>query len=184
MAIGPSQALHRDLDLIARSESVIGLSDAELLGRFADRPGDAAEAAFEAIVARHGPMVLGTCRGVLRNTPTLTTPSRPPSSSSSGRLARFALPTRSAPGSTASPGESRPRPGPLLEVAGTARRPEPRWTPRRRQPPISTRSTPGRSSLKSWTGYLRSTGRRWSSATSRASRTRRPRRGSAGPSVP
>jgi RNA polymerase sigma factor (sigma-70 family) len=67
MAIGPSQALHRDLDLIARSESVVGLSDAELLVRFADRPGDAAEAAFEAIVARHGPMVLGTCRGVLRH---------------------------------------------------------------------------------------------------------------------
>src|SRR5882757_10847215 len=60
------EGLARDLDLIAGSGCVIGLSDAELLGRFTDRRGDAAEAAFEMIVAKHGPMVLGVCRGVLR----------------------------------------------------------------------------------------------------------------------
>jgi RNA polymerase sigma factor (sigma-70 family) len=48
-----------------------GLSDAELLARFlerrdrADRAFWAAEAAFEAIVRRHGPMVLGVCRRYL-----------------------------------------------------------------------------------------------------------------------
>jgi multidrug efflux system membrane fusion protein len=40
------------------------LSDAELLGRFVDHRD---EAAFEALVWRHGSTVLGTCRRVLRN---------------------------------------------------------------------------------------------------------------------
>jgi RNA polymerase sigma factor (sigma-70 family) len=39
-------------------------SDGELLGRFADR---GEEAAFAALVQRHGPMVLGVCRRVLEN---------------------------------------------------------------------------------------------------------------------
>ncbi len=41
------------------------LSDEELLGRFVARRDDAAEAAFAALVERHGPMVLGVCRRVL-----------------------------------------------------------------------------------------------------------------------
>jgi RNA polymerase sigma factor (sigma-70 family) len=50
---------------------VAGLSDAQLLERFRDRTTEAAdatraaEAAFEALVARHGPMVLGVCRRTL-----------------------------------------------------------------------------------------------------------------------
>jgi RNA polymerase sigma factor (sigma-70 family) len=43
-------------------------SDAELLRRFARGPGDAgAEAAFAALVGRHGPMVRGACRRVLND---------------------------------------------------------------------------------------------------------------------
>jgi hypothetical protein len=48
-----------------------GLSDAELLDRFLRRKAEAAEAAldaeaaFAALLARHGPMVLGVCRRVL-----------------------------------------------------------------------------------------------------------------------
>jgi RNA polymerase sigma-70 factor (ECF subfamily) len=45
-----------------------GLSDQELVGRFAARRGahdEVAEAAFAALVSRHGPMVLGVCRAVL-----------------------------------------------------------------------------------------------------------------------
>jgi RNA polymerase sigma factor (sigma-70 family) len=50
-----------------------GLTDAQLLERFTARRAasvearDAAEAAFEVLVARHGPMVLGVCRRALRD---------------------------------------------------------------------------------------------------------------------
>jgi RNA polymerase sigma factor (sigma-70 family) len=43
------------------------LSDAQLLDRFASRRDEAAEAAFEELVTRHGPMVLRVCRGVLHD---------------------------------------------------------------------------------------------------------------------
>ncbi len=45
-----------------------GLSDSQLLERFLLRRDDAAEAAFSALVERHGPMVLRTCQGVLHDT--------------------------------------------------------------------------------------------------------------------
>ena len=44
--------------------SSTGLSDTQLLGRFAMR-GD--EMAFAAILSRHGPMVMTVCRGILRD---------------------------------------------------------------------------------------------------------------------
>ncbi len=62
---GGSRALIRDLDLIGGSGSVAGLTDAELVGRFAGRRDGAAEVAFGALVARHGPTVLATCRRTL-----------------------------------------------------------------------------------------------------------------------
>ena len=52
-------AVVRRIERIFAAGSVAGLSEGELLERFATR-GD--EAAFEAILARHGPMVLGICR--------------------------------------------------------------------------------------------------------------------------
>ena len=46
--------------------SLCGLTDGQLLERFLRGRGDAdAEAAFTALVERHGPMVLGVCRAVL-----------------------------------------------------------------------------------------------------------------------
>ncbi len=42
-------------------------TDGQLLERFTTRHGEEAEAAFAALVDRHGPMVLRTCRGILRN---------------------------------------------------------------------------------------------------------------------
>jgi RNA polymerase sigma factor (sigma-70 family) len=67
MATSQARGLFRDLDLIANSGTLTGLGDAELLVRFADRRGDEAEAAFEAIMARHGPMVLEVCQRILRH---------------------------------------------------------------------------------------------------------------------
>jgi hypothetical protein len=47
--------------------AVAGLTDAQLLERFTTRRGEEAELAFAGLLARHGPMVLGVCRGLLRN---------------------------------------------------------------------------------------------------------------------
>ncbi|APW61336.1 efflux RND transporter periplasmic adaptor subunit [Paludisphaera borealis] len=47
--------------------TVTGLTDGQLLERFATRRGEASELAFTALVERHGPMVLRACRGVLRD---------------------------------------------------------------------------------------------------------------------
>ncbi|SIO28611.1 RNA polymerase sigma factor, sigma-70 family [Singulisphaera sp. GP187] len=44
---------------------IAGLTDGQLLERFATHEGEAAELAFAAIVERHGPMVFRTCRGIL-----------------------------------------------------------------------------------------------------------------------
>ncbi len=57
-------AVVRRIERIFVAGTVAGLSEGELLERFATR-GD--EAAFEAILARHGPMVLGICRQILRD---------------------------------------------------------------------------------------------------------------------
>ncbi len=57
-------AVFRRIERIFAGGSVSGLSEGQLLERFTTQ-GD--EAAFEAILARHGPMVLGICRQVLRD---------------------------------------------------------------------------------------------------------------------
>jgi RNA polymerase sigma factor (sigma-70 family) len=45
--------------------SLVGLSDRQLLDRFSS--GESVEAAFEALVDRHGPMVRSVCRSILRD---------------------------------------------------------------------------------------------------------------------
>lgn len=54
----------RPIDRLFRKGTFTGSSDAQLLDRFVHRRD---EAAFEALVCRHGPLVLAVCRGVLRN---------------------------------------------------------------------------------------------------------------------
>ncbi len=63
MAIDTLGAALRQLNRLFASGVVAGLSDAQLLERFLTE-GDAG--AFEALVGRHGPMVLSVCRGILR----------------------------------------------------------------------------------------------------------------------
>jgi RNA polymerase sigma factor (sigma-70 family) len=68
---GASSALWRDMGTLFGTGTVAGLSDEQLLERFVTRRAEvaeatvAAEAAFAAIVHRHGPMVLAVCRGLL-----------------------------------------------------------------------------------------------------------------------
>ena len=62
-AAHPERLLRHCLALLPR-EALARASDAELLSRFTrGRDGDA----FAALVARHGPMVLGACRRLLRD---------------------------------------------------------------------------------------------------------------------
>ncbi len=53
--------------MLFHAGSLTGVTDGPLLERFAVRDGEASEAAFAALVERHGTMVWRTCRGVLRD---------------------------------------------------------------------------------------------------------------------
>ena len=55
---------HQRFGSIFDGGSAVGLSPAQLLGRFTENRD---EAAFSALVAHHGPMVLATCRRILAN---------------------------------------------------------------------------------------------------------------------
>jgi polysaccharide biosynthesis/export protein len=65
MARGISGAVVRDIQTLFDAGTASGLSDRQLLERFAGRRDASAEAAFEVLVTRHGPMVLRVCRNVL-----------------------------------------------------------------------------------------------------------------------
>ena len=62
MSSRSSDAVNRHLRTIFGPGSSVGLTDRELLARFAARRD---EAAFESLMARHGPMVIAACRTVL-----------------------------------------------------------------------------------------------------------------------
>ena len=55
----------KHIDRLFEAGSMVGLTDRQLLDRFL--AGESAEAAFEALVDRHGPMVRSVCRSVLRD---------------------------------------------------------------------------------------------------------------------
>jgi len=65
MASAYSGDVGRHLGRLFGAGSAVGLSDGELLERFAHRRDESAEAAFETILARHGSLVLTVCRQVL-----------------------------------------------------------------------------------------------------------------------
>src|SRR5215469_7476980 len=75
MSDATSAPVLRQLRILLSAGTAVGLSDAQLLGRFRDRRAEAAgtraeaEAAFAALVDRHGPMVWAVCRRVLGATP-------------------------------------------------------------------------------------------------------------------
>jgi RNA polymerase sigma factor (sigma-70 family) len=64
MVNGRTSGAIRQVVRAFREGTLSGLSDREILGRFVD---DRDEAAFEALLTRHGPMVLNVCRQILRH---------------------------------------------------------------------------------------------------------------------
>ena len=67
MAGSRSDPVLRQVHRLFNIGSVGTMSDAELLDRFVSHRDESAEAAFEELVSRHGPMVLRVCRSVLRD---------------------------------------------------------------------------------------------------------------------
>jgi RNA polymerase sigma factor (sigma-70 family) len=61
----PRTIIARQFRTLFQDGATGDLTDHELLERFTTRKADAAEAAFEALVERHGPMVLRVCRSIL-----------------------------------------------------------------------------------------------------------------------
>jgi RNA polymerase sigma factor (sigma-70 family) len=66
--MGKDAAAARQFQTLFRHGNAGGRTDRVLLERFLDGDREAAEAAFEVLVARHGPMVLRACRQVLTGT--------------------------------------------------------------------------------------------------------------------
>ncbi len=67
MAGRPSVAVLRDIQTLFDAGTASGLSDRQLLERFSSRRDPSSDAAFEALVMRHGPTVLRVCRNLLRD---------------------------------------------------------------------------------------------------------------------
>jgi RNA polymerase sigma factor (sigma-70 family) len=67
MTQGNMGSVERRLDVLWTSGTLTGLSDAQLLCRFIDAQDATAESAFSELVDRHGPMVRGVCRQILRH---------------------------------------------------------------------------------------------------------------------
>jgi HlyD family secretion protein len=64
---GRQASVLRQIDRLWNFGTLCGMTDAQLLARFAARHEGCAELAFEALVQRHGPMVFRVCRGVLQD---------------------------------------------------------------------------------------------------------------------
>ena len=114
----------------AEDQRLGDLPDHDLLRRFTAGQD---EAAFDAVLRRHGPMVSSVCRvWCSARTRTPRTPSRPPSSSSPARPGRSAGPPRWPAGCTGSRTGRPSRPGPSPPGGGstnTGRRPSPSRPP-------------------------------------------------------
>jgi RNA polymerase sigma factor (sigma-70 family) len=67
MISGKPGGVGRQLETLWTSGTLTGLSDAQLLRRFTQRQDAAGRLALGELVERHGPMVLGVCRQILRD---------------------------------------------------------------------------------------------------------------------
>ena len=64
---GQVSMILRQIDIAFNAGTVVGLTDRQLVERFAARRDPYAEVAFAALVRRHGAMVLRVCRNILRD---------------------------------------------------------------------------------------------------------------------
>ena len=182
-------SLARQLGSLFEGGSAAGLSDRQLLERFATRRDAAGEAAFAALVARHGPMVLGVCRQLLGDhhhaedafqAVFLVLARKARSIRDPDLLGNWLYGVARAHGRKAHASGS-------PAVAGPRKR-APRGRPRRPPPPrrpigsSSTASRPRPCTARS-TACRGPSACRWCSATSRASRSTRRRTGCDGPSA-
>ena len=67
MALVTTASIVRQIESLFDGGSVAGLSDGQLIERFNHRRDTTGEAAFAALLARHGPMVLHVCRQLLND---------------------------------------------------------------------------------------------------------------------
>jgi RNA polymerase sigma factor (sigma-70 family) len=67
MAASRVRASWRSLDALFTAGTLGSLTDGDLLERFRSEPGAGGHEAFRILVDRHGPMVLGLCRSVVRD---------------------------------------------------------------------------------------------------------------------
>lgn len=67
MSAGISSVLNADLSSLFQEGTLVGLTDGQLLERFLTCRDESGEAAFTALVERHGPMVFRVCRDALQN---------------------------------------------------------------------------------------------------------------------
>jgi len=67
MIPGNTSSVVRQLDVLWTSGSLTGMSDSQLLGRFAEARDSTAESAFRELINRYGSMVMGVCRQILRH---------------------------------------------------------------------------------------------------------------------
>jgi RNA polymerase sigma factor (sigma-70 family) len=67
MIPGKSSSVVQQLDVLWSSGSLTGMSDTQLLSRFAEARDSTAESAFRELINRHGSMVMGVCRQILRH---------------------------------------------------------------------------------------------------------------------
>ena len=65
MASVASTSVVRQIGSLFEGGSVAGMSDRQLLDRFCGGRDSGGEAAFAALVVRHGPMILGVCSEIL-----------------------------------------------------------------------------------------------------------------------
>ena len=68
MATASRVSSARQLGVLFGTGTLCGLTDGQLLSRFTSGTPEAAQAAFSALVERHGALVLRVCRGILDNT--------------------------------------------------------------------------------------------------------------------